>query len=59
MGFDDFVRIGSFRSMHPEVLHKAGNVSTRKAMTKVRLGLNSRLDEVTRHPQRFKDSYGT
>lgn len=45
MGFDDFVRIGSFRSMHPAVLHKAaGNVSTRKAMTKVRLGLRFSFD---------------
>ena len=45
MGFDDFVRIGSFRSMHPAVLHRAaGNVSTRKAMTKVRLGLRFSFD---------------
>jgi len=48
MGFDDFVRIGSFRSMHPAVLHKAaGNVSTRKAMTKELTDVLKHLEEVS------------
>ena len=48
MGFDDFVRIGSFRSMHPAVLHRAaGNVSTRKAMTKELTDVLNHLEEVS------------